>query len=59
MIGDLNNDEITDLMIYDKDGNGSFEYFIMDTDYDGVYDTAGVDTDGDLEPDVLFAYSEE
>ena len=59
IIGDLNNDEITDFMVYDKDGNGSFEYFIMDTDYDGVYDTAGVDTDGDLEPDVLFAYSEE
>ena len=33
--------------------------FIMDTDFDGEYDTSGVDTDGDLEPDVLFAYIEE
>ena len=59
LVGDLNNDGETDLLIYDKDENGSFEYFVIDTDFDGRWDTSGVDTDGDLEPDVLFAYTEE
>ncbi len=59
LVGDLNNDGETDLMVYDKDGNGSFEYFVIDTDFDGRWDTSGVDTNGDLEPDVIFAYTEE
>ena len=59
MIGDMNNDGKTDLLVYDKDENGSFEYFLIDTDFDGRWDTSGVDTNGDLEPDVIFAYTEE
>jgi hypothetical protein len=45
------------MMIYDSDGNGTFEYFLIDTDYDGEWDTEGIDTDGDWEPDAFFAYT--
>lgn len=59
IIGDGNEDNKTDLMIIDKDQNGTFEYFYIDNDYNGEWDTTAVDTNGDLEPDVFFAYEGE
>lgn len=54
---DQDEDGKHDCEIYDRDGNGVFEYFIFDDDFNGTWDTVGVDTNGDEEPDTFFAYT--
>lgn len=53
---DDNGDGIKDRVLYDRDNNNILEYWLFDNDGDGNWDEAGVDTDGDLLPDVRFPY---
>ncbi len=53
---DDNEDGVIDRIVSDRDNNGTLEYWLFDNDGDGKWDEAGVDTNGDLLPNIRFPY---
>ena len=54
---DTNGDDNYDILTYDKNNDGDFEYYIIDEDFNGEPDSIGIDTNGDMLPDLNFVYS--